>query len=626
MFAKNHVRKCFLIFSLIVFRIFNLSEAVPQQKYGFDFAREWIWEDLISRAANEDPGLISSVNILRNEISIIDGRILFRLISDLDSLNEVSGLRNYFPDEKSGSKIGNLVGLKNDSDSFGKLIRIAIAAAGLRRHCDGPEFNFVSKFYLPQPEKFDAHNIDITFDYEGAEKIIEYFDNTGINETHILATEPYAIITSRELDLGISKKSLAEMIDSASSHDKLNSLYKWINPKSYMSFGGVYSYSGNFRNVINTLKENESNIALDIKNRLSNYLPESSYVKAKVSYLFYDSGPSWNYRNNFTGINMQFFCDNYEHLIKTLKHEIYINVLSGIQIPLEIFITKENDRVLAEIISRSVINGVANYVSAIGSETRPWHLLEKDFKLFNRTFREIYFSKNSYLIDSLISTGFAAEAPFYTMATQMAYIIESTHGKKALIESLRSGPVAFFNEYIESYMDYPEKIRPVFRFTSQVEKKIKALNSEINQNEFKQALRLYSLNKDSAEFRMLVNKFASDTKPGNMDAFNLLCGFLYLKAGEYSRAKNYFMNGIRSGDSLLGYAGDLFCDKGAYNYAKDFYEMYVEHFPASSNAYAARGKYFFQIGELENSKKDFEKGMLLNPSCKICVEYIKRMQ
>ncbi|MCY7362357.1 MAG: hypothetical protein LH629_09885, partial [Ignavibacteria bacterium] len=77
----------FLICTQIIILI-NIGESNSQSKYGF--SEKWTWEDMMNEAVLVDPVLIKSVDILKQGITLKDGRILLKNLSDLNSLNELT--------------------------------------------------------------------------------------------------------------------------------------------------------------------------------------------------------------------------------------------------------------------------------------------------------------------------------------------------------------------------------------------------------------------------------------------------------------------------------------------------------------------------------------------------------
>ena len=87
---KKHIltRFCFFILFLIFFSC-SINTARAQNKYGFDFEKDWYWADLLSYKSSSSKIITSSIKYLMNEYTIEESRLLFRELTKLDSLNRI---------------------------------------------------------------------------------------------------------------------------------------------------------------------------------------------------------------------------------------------------------------------------------------------------------------------------------------------------------------------------------------------------------------------------------------------------------------------------------------------------------------------------------------------------------
>ncbi|MEP7145496.1 MAG: DUF5700 domain-containing putative Zn-dependent protease [bacterium] len=359
-------------------------------------------------------------------------------------------------------------------------------------------------------------------------------------------------------------------------------------------------------------------------------MPDSISLSAEVLFLFGKKNPGWLSGKNKLGVSLEYFGDNYNYLISFIQHETFKIALNEIQLPVEKYLVNSPDREFINVLSIILENGTANYIGPVGTETRPWYLLEKDFKLFNNTFKNIYKPDNKHIADSLTQSGYTGDAPFYTMATQMAYIIETTLGRNALAESIKKGPLFFFSKYIEAYKDYPEKIRKVFTFGKKLEEKISDLQQLFPDEIISEALNLKKYRNDTAKLNIQVEKFLLENNlRKNFSLQNLLAGHLFLEAGSFKKAKDHFLKGIpRQPDSSYessGDVGDLFFNSNAETEALSFYDLYVKASPKDVRSYYKRGNYFYKTGQYEKARNDFEKALVIDSGFKDARAYLKKI-
>ena len=227
----------------------------------------------------------------------------------------------------------------------------------------------------------------------------------------------------------------------------------------------------------------------------------------------------------------------------------------------------------------------------------------------------MYSQSNTEKTDSLINLGFQGVGPFYTMGTQMAYIIENTDGRKALIESIKMGPVYFFKNYIKAYKDYPDEIRNVFRFSDKIEEKIEKFSQIFTSDIMSEALVLKNLTSTPKLLEEGIKKYVKKFGGKNSSLINLIVAQLYLEAGEYEKSREYFIKGL--GKTYVATSseeiGKRFMNKKAYPQAIDFFTMYVESAPTNPYAYEIRGECYYKSNDAENARKDFEKALELEP-------------
>ena len=613
----------------------HVKKTHSQNKYDFEFETDWNWEDLLNKAVLVNPDLIRSIGQLKKEISIQDARLILRNLSELSSLQELSELQKAAESdsEEDGMKWDSLITKSflsmGETDDLGGLISVLMKLTKLRKENNENLFKFTENNYLSQPIKENKKTIRINFDYSGADKVLEYYNKGEEVIKEILNVPVYTAILNDKNPGEFSEAELENFLKESSNNGYLETIYKWVNPGSFWNLGGVSIYKSNLARVLNTLKQNERNMKTDIENHVSEYLPDGVSFKSDIMFLYGKKNPGWLSENKNLGIDLEYFGDNYKYLTRYIQHRIFKIAQKEIQLPVDLYVVRSHDRDFVRLLSNILENGTANYIGPIGTETRPWYLLEKDFALFNNTFRSLYSAKDRRKTDSLLNAGYSGDAPFYTMGTQMAYIIETTIGRNALIEAIKSGPVFFFNRYIEVCKEYPDKIRGVFTFSEKLEEKIASMNMLFPGDVINDALDLKKYRNDTSAMNKRISQFMETYKDiDNQNLLYLLSGQLFLEAGEFENAKESFLKGISSRKNTGELAGEIaesFLNHSAPGEALDFYNFYVEHSPEDARAFEERGKFYFKTGDNEKAKNDFEKALVMNSQLKEAMTFLKKI-
>ncbi|MBV6480286.1 MAG: hypothetical protein HGGPFJEG_03162 [Ignavibacteria bacterium] len=623
-----------LIFFIAV--LFSLSESgviFPQEVREFDFNKEWTWDELTEHVVLIDPSLLMSVDELKKSLSITDMRMILKELSELSSLAD---LRNLGITAKSDTEIDfsekeywdsvftrTFVNYPETTNISNLLKAVTLLSKIRKSNLQNDKFNFEERSYLYQPMKSLSKKINIDFDYSGAEAVLDCF----VNKTEpVKAAEckVYSDLLVKKLPSEFSPIKFIELLKEASYDITANNIYKWVNPQCYRDFGGVYIYKNKFRELLNSIKSYESNIMSDVDKNISKYLDDSIRINAKVLFIFGNFQNDAGRTNNNIFLPVENFGDNYEYLVKFIMHNTVKIADREIQIRVFEYVPDYKDRLLMNLMGKIMDNGIANYIGAVGTETRPWNLLEKDFSLFNKTYSAIKNDESKIEINSLINTGFSGNAPFYTMSTQMAYIIETTLGRSSLKEAIKTGPVSFFSKYIKAYKEYPDEIRKVFRFSSSLEKKINSFKIMFPEEEIKFALRIRNSVKGNDEKLLQIKNFVNSGKSTLLK--NFLAGQILLESGMYEESEKYFREGInlKTDKSVVcGLIGKSFENAGADNIAMNFYELNIEYNETDADAYEQRGNLYYRNGYSDKALNDYITALKLNPGNSKLKEYIK---
>ena len=628
-----------ILLFILFLPIFIPGKTYSQPNYGFDFSRSWEWEDLINETVINTPAFAPMVQELKENLTIEDARIIFYELSQLNSLDEIHNLNDVVRldrDMVSGiwtEKIDAQLGGFSPDPTFTGMLETAARLTRARLPMEQGTPQFKNKTYLEQPINERKGGVILTLEYYGADEIIDYYGKDEITREDVLSiynSPPYRTVFENSMSRGITEEDFTDFLELSHNSSTLFNIYKWINPKSFLGFGGVSLYRDRFQTVLSSLKKNETNVNEYVTEKVARYLPDNPGVSSEMYFLFGGGIEGWATDNRKIGINLEYFGDDYEHLLSFMIHEFYYQAEKEVQLPVYEFILNGKDLKFIKLLVEIMAVGTANYIGPIGSENRPSALLEKDFTIFNRAVKFLYSGNNEEVADSLIQYGFHGIGPFYTMGTQMAYIIESTLGRKHLIESIRMGPVYFFNNYIEAYENSPQEIRSVFRFPDYIEERLENLLSDFPRDIMSDALKLKDYTGNATELENGIVKFSQQYGSGpNKDLTDLLIGQLYLEAGEFDKAEEFFMKGMASSKgntgNTAGVIGRRFFNRGAYSQALHFFDMCAQLEPDDAVCYLNRGESYYKTNQMEMAKTDFQKALELDSNLTLARIYLKMM-
>ena len=630
---------CFLFISTLITLLNPCGTLKAQGKYGFDFDRDWEWFDLLFDDLSSSEAISSAVKLLMNEYTIEEGRILFRELIKLDSLNDLKRLpeivrfdliRNQ---KKWDSKIRNGLTGFDERNTFAGLISSAVTLSVIRRPFLFGGKSFRNREYISNILEYVNLDVRLDYNYSGANEIIDLL------EKETLPDDISDIIDSSELiqtmlkpnnNDGITKEEFIECLKNAQSNEPLFVLYKLINPTSFFNLGGVSLYTKDFQKLISSIQYNEAKIKYEILNHLSLFFPKDLSFTTEVFFLFGGNGSHWKIADNKFGIDLEYIGDDYDYLVKLITRELYLDALRENQLNVYSYLVNPKDSLLLKVMTSVFTGGTANHIAAILQENRPADLLEKDFLFFKKTFNSINNKKNLAVIDSLINIGSSERGPFNTMGTQMANSIDKVLGREALKKCLALGPVCFFTHYIEAYEQDSKQIRHIFRFPSEIEDKIISLTPVFPEEIFRNVIKLKIYKSDSAklliELKILSGKYKRDKR---FYVFNLLSGQLLYESGYYKEASEYYRKSLadlpdksKSSKEI----GFLFLTKGAYTEALEMFNLYVQYSPDNSDAYENRGFLYYTISDFEKAKEDYEKALSITPDLKSAKDMLDKIK
>ena len=173
---------CFLFISTLT-TLFNPCGILKAQgKYGFDFDRDWEWYDLLFDDLSSSEAISSAVKLLMNEYTIEEGRLLFRELIKLDSLNDLKRLpeivrfdleRNQ---KKWDTKIRNGLSGFDERNTFAGLISSAVTLSVIRRPFLFGGKSFKNREYISTMLELVNLDVKLDYNYSGANEIIDLLE------------------------------------------------------------------------------------------------------------------------------------------------------------------------------------------------------------------------------------------------------------------------------------------------------------------------------------------------------------------------------------------------------------------------------------------------------------------
>ena len=541
---------------LLVSSLFIMSfprKSISQDKYDFDFSKNFDWYDLLLSDNVKNSELLKSyVKSLMEEFSIEDGRIFFRELAKLDSVNEIKNLpgitaldsnpelvtwsRELDSAVKNFNEVSNLPGLINAAYVLSKF--------HLKEGFYGG--NLVRQKYEPNIVPSHTLAIDLIYDFFPADFMLDLLDKDTLSDEDLNVIDTsivYSSFSNPAINPDMSRDKLINLINSAQHKSTLFTIYKILNPASFKYLGGVSLYTKLFREVLNKLRDNRDYFKYESLYILSVYLPDSTSFQTKAYLVFGNFIDTITNEDNHFILRMENVGDDYEKFSRLTARGIFKVIWDDIEIDINKYLVKKEDSLLLSIMDNIYYSSCINYISTRFKEDRPSAMLEKDFAFFNKTTGSIEKKAGKLVMDSLIKAGFSGNTPFYTMGMQIANYIDRYLGKESLRNSILLGPIYFFNSYIEMYEQNKSGIRDVFRFNSYFEKKMGEWTSLTKFEIENDLLKIQKYNPDTSKFFTEIRKLNEKYRKDDF-IFNLMTGEMLSKYGFYKQSLSFLKKAL----------------------------------------------------------------------------------
>lgn len=632
---------------VILFVFFLARFSTAQINYEFDFNNKWEWFNLYSSEPAISNGLIKHIQALSEDWTIEEGRILFRNLTKLDSLNELHNLQKVIDTDSNVNKnlwkhyAARELKYFNELQTFRGLITAAIVITKIKKSIFSERKLFANRnFYIKITEKIDTSS-HISFNLNSAADIYNLCITNDVTEKEIAFIDTSSVLKTifRKKSPYFTKNLFAEFLKLSKNKQPLFEIYKLMNPYSYGGLGFTAAHLPEFRNVIGSINKNQKNLKFYTINLLSQFFPAGAWLEANVLFFFgnieeknakISLSPSEEYQEKMF-VNLAQIGDDYEYLAKYLTRRLFIYEKYNTQIDIFPYIFSNEDTLIYQLMNEVYEGGISNYMAPILEENRPLSLMEIDFYHFKATTNAILFKKKKNVIDSLLKAGLEGRFLFYTMGAQMAYSIDRTLGRTALTEALIYGPLEFFKIYIDAYEADKKQITDKFQFNSDMEKKIYSMRNKLPKEIYKTMFDMNVKYRDPAPIPGELEKLKKNYIEDKEDSF-----YFYLIGGQLLFDNDFFSNSLLYFEKVLNSLPDknyvsrklgmAYYGKGGYAQAVVMFTNYAEFSPASPDPYLLRGKTYFMLKQYDNAKADLEKVLQINSSCDEAKQFLEQIK
>ncbi|MGB9697197.1 MAG: DUF5700 domain-containing putative Zn-dependent protease [Ignavibacteria bacterium] len=599
-------------------------QAEGQYRYDFNFDRNWEWNELYINNYISSHNLIDKVQALSKEFSQEEGWLVFRSLVNLDSLNQLRLLVNIADLEVVPSKYlwksKMMKELKdfNEKENLSGLVEAATTVASLRRNFSEDKKLFRdNKFFLRIPTN-KSYDSNIKYDFSSVDELLDLLDFEYLNQTEIdsiISLPAFNYLFEAQIPC-YTKEQLLPLFKYIKSKTPIFVIYKFINQQSFLEWGNISVNIARYKRLINTIQKNREALNYYILNILYQYLPYEVKFSKTIKFTINKNDCGWNSETQTNVINFNTIGDDYETLARYMCRDLFLWAKKKIHINVFPYLLKDEDTLIYNLMNEVFDGGISNYIAPILAENRPANLLEKDFRLFNRTIDAILTKKPKKTIDSLLKIGLSGKFMFHTMGWQMANTIDLVLGRDALRESLLLGPFYFFETYIEAYEKDPVNIKEVFQFNDSFEAKIYKLRATIPKDLLLKAVRIKMQNSNM----LMVSKAIASIKKENYitnSVQKLILAVLEYDFGMFDEAFGYITTcceNISGREKLLQDYGFRFLEKGRLTESQTLFDLLVKYYSQSPNSYFCRGDFYYQTGSLDKAQQDLMKALEIDPN------------
>lgn len=597
-----------------------------QEKYGFNFGKDWEWGEMMYGGYPITIEALRTLEQMRDDIPIQQGRYLFRNLIRLDNVNQIkliadvalldSPQKQQRWKEKLDSAFSN-IDLPNNLSG---LIASASLLVDIYKTATIKATDFKGETFISKPSNDIRYKgINVNLRTSKARTTLNILENAT---TTSLSTDDIFSLFENVPD-SVLKNNFEYFIKAITDEPYIN-IYKLINPESFCNLGGAFIYRKEIKRCLDKLDENIDYVSQEIQLSLEEFLPNKILFNPVVDFCvgFPD--------DNLLKFNLEAYGDNFTNIKNNLSRNLFVKSKECFYFDVYKYLFSGKDSLFLKIMSEVYNGGMLNYAVPVKVDNRPLNLLEKDFNHFRRTAGEIRKGSSPGFIDTLIENGLKETKLFYTMGNQMCTSIEKILGKNVTRNTIITGPLFFFKYYIESFRDDPGNIWEVFRFPKYFNDKIDSLSLIFPERMILDASEVKMLIKGNRSLDSLtIKKIIIESKDSlikkyklNKDFKNsvffseLLFSELLFSENFYEESTELFLKTLKSLPNK-GYSSKTFgialFNKEAYSQSLQMFDEYVKYSYNSTDALILRAKTYIKLDNWDNAKIDLQNILNLEP-------------
>lgn len=298
-------------------------------------------------------------------------------------------------------------------------------------------------------------NIELSFDFQPVQVILDILSEPDISYQEILSK--ISIFQFDELFhhrsqsfyyAPTNKERLVTCLEIAASTKPLDKLYKYMIPKGLLNFSEVHNNLEQYKKLIKELSKHETQISNFINASISPYLPTKSSFKRNVSFFFMNGADGWA-TSKVTAVDLNYFKNDYEKLLRLLVHESY----HGGQKSVSVYDSTEHEnniQLFLDAIDYLFMEGTATYVAppAVKTEVEREEAIGKGIQILEEIYTNTIVNYDAVKTRQLINKGVEGGGPFYWLGAEISGIIEKESGKEALASIIPYNGATFMKSYL----------------------------------------------------------------------------------------------------------------------------------------------------------------------------------
>ena len=314
------------------------------------------------------------------------------------------------------------------------------------------------KLNIPSFKRKDINKkINLHFDYKPANIIIEILSKPNVSYEEIIKKTNLhqfnKMIDHRNQSfykLPINKELLATCLQIATSNKPIHQLYRYANPYGLLNFSDVKNNLEKYKEVITNLSNNETEIFNYIIANISPLLPNKAKFNRKVSFFFMNGSDGWA-SGDVTGLDLNYYKDNYKTLLNVLMHETYHTGQNAISLNIKSN-KKEPYKSFESTLSYLFGEGTASYLAPpkIISTSENKLKIKQGIELVHSYFENTIKTHNKKEAIKIRNKGIAGGGPFYWLGAEMSRIIVAEYNTKKLASIIPYDGVKFFQTYFKA--------------------------------------------------------------------------------------------------------------------------------------------------------------------------------